>query len=95
MQGPQLKLVSSTTTTTKVQRLPMGVHVADRRHVPAGAIITTQFAADCLPLATVQVRMKQPSRRPSFQARPNLRVISNPTPSAKVIEFPTFRMVAN
>ena len=44
--------------TAKPQVLMTGVNVANNRYVPAGAIITTQAAADRLPFTSTRIHSK-------------------------------------
>ncbi len=73
MAIPKLRLITTDKeSTVNCQPLAMGVHVPDGRHVGAGAIITTQSAANSLPLVTTRRRSKISKRH-----FPNLRLVSN------------------
>ena len=74
MAIPKLRLITiHKESPVNFATLAMGVNVADSRYVPAGALITTQSAADSLPLASTH-RMRSKTSSPH---RPNLRLVSN------------------
>ncbi len=73
MAIPKLRLITrDKESTVNCQPLAMRVHVPDGRHVGTGAIVTTQSAANSLPLTTARRRSKL-----SKQHFPNLRLVSN------------------
>ena len=74
MAIPKLRLITThNQSPVNFATLARGVNVADGRYVPAGARITTQSAADSLPLAST-TRMRSKTSR---WHHPNLRLVSN------------------
>ena len=59
MQALVFKATIGKNCVVEPKALVMGVNVADGRYIPAGALITTQEAADNLPLITADYPLKQ------------------------------------
>jgi uncharacterized protein YgiM (DUF1202 family) len=82
MAIPKLRLITThNESPVNFATLVMGVNVADGRYIPAGALITTQSAADRLPLASTPRMRSKISKwhRPklSLVSKPKLRLVSN------------------
>jgi hypothetical protein len=52
MAIPKLKLVTTSPAATSHQPLSMAVCIPDQKHIPAGAIITSQSDLESLPSVT-------------------------------------------
>jgi hypothetical protein len=54
---PQLTVIPGGKKSTQPQVLTTGVHIANNRYVPVGAVITNQTAANRLPFTRKQLHL--------------------------------------